>query len=84
MSDRTVSMGDFNLDAMNNISRFRGKEPSSLASSAGSVALCQRCKKNPESPTPHRCPYQYEINAIEDEEYCSCCDECREECKDSI
>lgn len=36
MIDRMVSMGDFNMDAMNNISRFNDKETASFPAPTGS------------------------------------------------
>lgn len=44
---------------------------------------CQRCKKN-EAAGPHRCPYQHDINDNSDEEYCRCCGDCEQDCRDDI
>ena len=44
---------------------------------------CGRCARNPAQP-PHGCPYQEEINDSTDEEYCTCCDDCRRECLEDI
>lgn len=43
------------------------------------VPVCSRCGKNP-AKEPHACPYAQEINDSTDDEYCTCCDECRHEC----
>lgn len=40
--------------------------------------------ENPATDEPHECPYQAEINDVDDDEYCSCCAECEQECCDSI
>lgn len=38
------------------------------------------CKgKNP-GEAPHPCPYQVEINDSTEEEFCTCCSECTQEC----
>lgn len=47
-------------------------------STAGLEVLC-KCGKN-RAQEPHACPYAQEINDSTDEEYCTCCDDCRHEC----
>lgn len=38
------------------------------------------CKgKNP-AEAPHGCPFQEEIHNSTDQECCTCCDDCRQEC----
>ncbi len=39
--------------------------------------------QNPDSD-PHPCPYAEEINDDHDPEYCTCCDECTQNCFDEI
>lgn len=38
---------------------------------------------NPGSADLHPCPYKREINDDPDE-YCNCCSECEQECRDNI
>ena len=45
--------------------------------------MCSRCGKN-EAQESHSCPYQREINDIDDEDYCDCCDDCQQNCLDDI
>lgn len=51
--------------------------------SAEDVAKCSRCHKRPAEEL-HACPYQREINDSTDDEYCDCCDECRQGCCDDV
>lgn len=44
---------------------------------------CKRCHREPASDL-HSCPYQREINDNNDAEYCDCCADCEQECRDSI
>ena len=40
-----------------------------------------KCKCGKEaSAESHACPYQSEINDDDDLEYCTCCDDCYQEC----
>jgi hypothetical protein len=47
------------------------------------VELCEKCGIN-EAQEPHPCPYQHEINDVEDDEYCTCCEECEDDCRADI
>ena len=43
---------------------------------------CRDSSKKNLQTDPHGCPYQSEINDDDNEEYCTCCDECRRECRE--
>jgi len=45
--------------------------------------LCPKCHKN-SAEEPHSCPYQEDINNVEDDKYCTCCPECQSECRMGI
>jgi hypothetical protein len=45
--------------------------------------LCPKCENNP-AQEPHSCPYQQDVNNVEDEDYCTCCTDCQEDCRNSI
>jgi hypothetical protein len=47
-----------------------------------SKVKCEAC--GGESPGRHDCPYQWEINDDHNEDYCNCCDDCRQRCTDDI
>lgn len=53
--------------------------PGALGSNAGLDVVMCRCEKNP-AAAPHACPYAQEIGDSMDDEYCTCCDDCRHEC----
>lgn len=40
--------------------------------------VCSRCGK--EGREPHPCPYEEEINDNFNITYCTCCEECTQEC----
>lgn len=43
-----------------------------------SEIMC-KCGKNP-AAEPHACPYAQDVGGSTDNEYCTCCDDCRREC----
>ncbi len=45
--------------------------------------LCSRCGRNP-AQFPHECPFAAEINENNDPEFCDCCEECIDNCRDYI
>lgn len=53
-------------------------KPKASSTDRAKAELC-KCGKNPATPQPHRCPYQYEIND-DASESCNCCGECSYEC----
>ncbi len=44
---------------------------------------CQSCGIN-DADEEHACPYAQGIDGCDDENYCSCCDECTENCANNI
>ena len=47
-------------------------------------ANTQGCDCDDDMIEPHSCPYQEDINGLEDNEFCTCCGECENECMQSI
>lgn len=43
--------------------------------------LCPTCKKNP-ATKPHKCPYKTEID--NNDEKCTCCEDCQHACRDEV
>ena len=42
------------------------------------------CKHAEKQAPPHRCPYQNDANNNDDPEYCTCCEDCQQECADGV
>ena len=47
------------------------------------VKMCETCGKN-EAQLPHKCPYQEDVNDVDDDKYCTCCIDCENDCRYSI
>ena len=45
--------------------------------------ICDRCGGEG-SEEAHPCPFEEEINDDHNPEYCTCCDDCTQGCKDDI
>ena len=53
-----------------------------------SILLCEKCKKNPATEV-HDCPwieflYEEKMTETSPEDYCTCCKDCEQECRDDI
>jgi hypothetical protein len=57
---------------------IRDLEDYETAGEVASSCLCMSSLAN------HSCPYQSEIKANNDEDYCNCCDACTMQCKMSV
>lgn len=47
------------------------------------VGICTRCNEH-SAQLPHQCPYAMEISDNDDPYFCTCCEQCEQECADDI